>query len=233
MKLFVDSGNSRVKWGMHDGEKWVALGKSDRDGFKGLALLWKKFSPYSALGSNVAGSKVQESLEECIPSICFNWIKSEKSRCGVENAYDIPEKLGTDRWAALIGARKLLPEGGLVIGAGTALTADILSAEGRFEGGIIAPGLKTMNASLKGSTRLDFGQGHYAFPPKNTNDAVMTGAILCLSGAIEKLSRSLGNPQCLIHGGDAKRLLPHLDEKVKIEENLVLEGLLLLSGDRK
>ena len=231
MKLFIDSGNSRVKWGMHDGEKWVALGKSDRDGFKGLPLLWKKFSPYCAIGSNVAGKKVQRWLEECLPAVPFDWIKAEKCRCGVENGYEIPEKLGTDRWAALVGARKLLPEGGLVIGAGTALTADILSAEGRFDGGIIAPGLKTMRNSLKENTRLDFGKGRYALPPRNTDDAVATGAILCLSGAIAKLSSSLGNPRCLIHGGDAKELLPHLDLDVRFEEHLVLDGLLILSGE--
>lgn len=227
--LVVDSGNSRIKWGLHDGKDWTARGSSAQRDLHELACAWKTMAPASAIGSNVAGPEIANRLEGLLPELEFTWIKSEASQCGVSNGYSDPSRLGTDRWAALIGARSQLSEGGIVVGLGTALTIDLLDREGRFEGGCILPGLQPMLDALKRSTRLDPECGDYAFPAKNTGDGVMTGAVLALSGAIEKASRLRGNPECLLFGGDAEFLLPHLDVKARAAENLVLDGLVLIA----
>lgn len=231
--LLIDSGNSRIKWGLHDGKSWVALGHCGRENPDELASAWKTLAPSSALGSNVAGIEAQAAIESLLPEIEFEWISARSSQCGVRNGYTIPEQLGSDRWAALIAAKSLLPDGGIVVGLGTAMTADILSREGRFEGGIIMPGLKAMTDSLKKGTKLDFDEGRFDFPAKSTADGVSTGAVLALSGAIEKISRLRGNPQCLIFGGDAPLVVPHLEMKATLAENLVLEGLLMIAGESR
>ena len=230
--LAIDSGNSRIKWGLHGPGGWVVRGASNQDRLDELAFAWKNLQPASVIGSNVAGKDIQDRIEAQLSGFAFTWVEAKRSQCGVLNGYTVPGQLGPDRWAALIGARKLLATGGLVVSLGTALTVDILNCDGKFEGGIIAPGLQTMLDALKRSTRLDPATGHFAFPATNTSDAVMSGAILSLAGIIDKISRIRGNPECLLNGGDAELVFPHLETRARIVDNLVLEGLVLISGDK-
>ena len=230
--LAIDSGNSRIKWGLHGPGGWVVRGASDQDRLDELAFAWKNLQPASVIGSNVAGKDIQDRIEAQLSGFAFTWVEAKRSQCGVLNGYTVPGQLGPDRWAALIGARKLLATGGLVVSLGTALTVDILNRDGKFEGGIIAPGLQTMLDALKRSTRLDPATGHFAFPATNTSDAVLSGAILALAGTIDKISRIRGNPECLLNGGDAELVFPHLETRARVVDNLVLEGLVLISGDK-
>lgn len=230
--LAIDSGNSRIKWGLRGPGGWIVRGASDQAGIEELALAWESLQPASVIGSNVAGKAIQDRIEALLPGSAFTWIEAQRSQCGVLNGYTVPGQLGPDRWAALIGAKKLLAMGGLVVSLGTALTVDILDRDGKFAGGIIAPGLQAMLDALKRSTRLDPSAGHFAFPPKNTDDAVWSGAILSLAGTIDKISRLRGNPECLLNGGDAELVLPHLETRTRIVDNLVLEGLVLISGEK-
>src|SRR5687767_15371804 len=62
------------------------------------------------------------------------WLRAESERCGVRNRYEIPDRLGPDRWAALIAARELHAGPCLVVNAGTATTVDMLSEDGSFLG---------------------------------------------------------------------------------------------------
>lgn len=228
-RLFIDCGNSRVKWGIRGSEGWLIKGShSDR---KALGRAWKTLEADSAIGSCVAGRAMRESIESLRPDLKFSWIESRTSQCGIENGYEKPAQLGSDRWAALIGARSFLPEGGLVADCGTAATIDILNGDGKFEGGIILPGLSAMKDAIAQKTGLDLDEGRFSFPPRNTSDAVLSGGILALCGAIDKISRMTGFKRCVLSGGDAKILLPHLDMEAILADNLVLDGLVLISGD--
>ncbi|MBY0577853.1 MAG: type III pantothenate kinase [Burkholderiales bacterium] len=227
--LVVDAGNSRVKWGLYEKGGWRIQGASDNSDMDDLASDWARLDPAAIIGSCVSGNESR--LNRLHPELPFTWIKPRAFQCGVHNGYDNAERLGPDRWAALIGARALLPDGGLVVGLGTAMTVDVMSPDGKFEGGIIVPGLSLMKQALQDATRLSMGEGHFEFPSGNTGDAVHSGALLALSGAIEKIARSMGNPQCILSGGDAKTLFPHIHASVRIVDNLVLEGLVLIAKD--
>jgi type III pantothenate kinase len=143
--------------------------------------------------------------------------------------------LGSDRWSALIGARSLEKGPCLVVCAGTALTADALDADGRFLGGIIAPGLRLMQRALADNTAaLQIQQGAFAPFPDNTADALHSGALQALVGAVERMLRQLEaqvgqTPRCLASGGDAPLLLPLLPPHTQHVENLVLEGLIRMA----
>ncbi len=228
-RLCIDCGSSRIKWGLFGQGRWLVKGiHSDLDEIRDA---WKQLEAASAIGSNVAGRAMQESIESLRPDLEFSWIESKPDQCGVRNGYEKPAQLGSDRWAALIAARQHLPEGGLVVDLGTAATIDVLSSDGTFEGGLILPGFSAMKEAIEKRTVLKNDEGRFSFPPKNTMDAVHTGAIAALCGAVEKISRMTGFDRCVATGGDAKFVLPHLDMNAIMVDNLVLEGLVLISGD--
>jgi type III pantothenate kinase len=169
------------------------------------------------------------------PTPAARWIKSERAQCGVRNSYDDPAQLGCDRWAALIGARRLYDGPAVVVNAGTALTVDALAGDGVFVGGIIVPGAQLMRTALAGHTAaLKLQPGKFSFFPNATGDAIMSGAIDGLCGAVERMARFLEEsghtmPLCVLSGGGAALLEPHLNLEVKVVDNLVLEGLLTIA----
>ena len=88
------------------------------------------------------------------------WLLPQDAQCGVVNSYRNPPQLGSDRWAALIGARHLLGERpAMVVVCGTATTIDFLTGEGVFKGGVIMPGVGLMLRSLHEGTAALPDQG--------------------------------------------------------------------------
>lgn len=238
MILAVDAGNTRLKWGLHDGkvwldQGWVATADADR-----LGDAWRKLAaPDKIVASNVAGPGVRALVEEACGRwpAGVQWAVAVESQCGVRNGYENPAQLGSDRWAALIAAHAVAPEGCVVVSAGTAMTVDALSADGVFLGGMIVPGLAAMMRALAESTAAVAveGGGFRAFPA-NTADAVYSGALSAMAGAVGRMAGALSQeqgraPVCLLSGGDAERLLPLLSGKATIVDNLVLEGLIRIA----
>jgi type III pantothenate kinase len=111
--------------------------------------------------------------------------------------------------------------------AGTATTIDLLGADGLFHGGLILPGLLLMRQSLARNTAgLPQARGTFRARPTNTDDAIASGALQATLGAIERMRAEL-DPQalCLVSGGAAAELLPHLAHPAQQVDYLVLEGL--------
>ncbi|HUX63568.1 type III pantothenate kinase [Sulfuricella sp.] len=238
MILAVDAGNTRIKWGLHDGNSWQAKGWVATADVAGLGDAWKDLAaPERIVASNVAGPQVAMQIEE----VCngwparMQWVVAVESQCGVSNGYEIPSQLGSDRWAALIAARTIAPEGCVVVNAGTAMTVDGLTADGVFLGGLIVPGLATMLRALAENTAaIGEAGGHYSDIPRNTPDAVYSGALSAMVGAVWHMNALLAGeikraPTCLLSGGDAQVLLPLLSGKTRMVDNLVLDGLLSIA----
>jgi type III pantothenate kinase len=237
MILVIDAGNSRVKWGWHDGKAWSSIATVSLIEFAASSDHINPFSvthedPERIIISNVAGEGAREllvnwtSIFDAVPL----WLKAEPERCGVKNRYERPETLGPDRWAALIAARAAHPGACLVVNAGTATTVDMLSADGTFLGGSILPGVELMRFVLHEHTgRLPIQQGALREAPRNTLDAIETGCRHAQAGAVERLYRafaqSAGAPLCLIGGGAGQLLAEELAMPRRYVENLVLDGL--------
>ncbi|MDD5241403.1 MAG: type III pantothenate kinase [Sulfuricella sp.] len=238
MILAVDVGNTRIKWGVHDGKSWlekgwVATREADR-----LSDSWEHYAqPDRIVASNVAGPDVVGQVKKASKRWAteIQWIAAAQSQCGVRNGYENPVQLGSDRWAALIAARLIAPKGCIVVNAGTAMTVDALSAEGVFLGGLIVPGLTTMRRALAENTAaVEAEGGGFRDFPGNTADAVYSGALSALAGAVGYMAAELSKvqpetPICLLSGGDAKFLLPLLSGKVTMVDNLVLDGLIRIA----
>ena len=237
--LLIDVGNTRIKWGMHGGEGWLKQGWIETARAADLTGALAGLPPPRAVViSNVAGESMQRQLVSILPpSPAPRWIKSESAQCGVRNSYADPAQLGCDRWAALIGARQFGGGPAVVVNAGTALTVDALTDDGVFVGGIIVPGAELMRAALVGNTAaLGLQPGEFSFFPNSTGDAIASGTIDALCGAIERIAEFLettGQPQpaCVLSGGGAQLLAPHLNLEVKVVDNLVLAGLLAIARE--
>ena len=235
MILAIDAGNSRVKWGWHDGHGWASLASVSLIEFAASSDHINPFSathenPSRILISNVAGEGAHQLLVNWTRIFESEplWLKGEAERCGVRSRYDHPEQLGPDRWAALIAARSLEPgRACLVANAGTATTVDALSAGGEFLGGLILPGIDLMRFVLHEHTgRLPLQEGNFVPAPRNTLDAIETGCRQAQAGAVERMHRASGGDSlCLISGGGGKALIERLDLPCRYVENLVLEGL--------
>ncbi len=228
MILCLDAGNTRLKFGLFDGSGWRLQGALDYPAFDDL-LAELPAKPTRIVACNVAGETVRLRIAALAGSLGLPlaWLTSSAAACGVTNGYDTPGQLGADRWAAMIAARALHAGPCVVVMAGTATTIDALDANGRFRGGLILPGLSLMRAALAGNTAdLPHAAGHYQPQPTNTDDAIVSGAIHATLGAIERIHATLGKDAlCLLSGGAAAELAPHLGLPHRLIDNLVLEGL--------
>lgn len=237
--LAIDAGNTRVKWGVREGARWLERGTSaTAEVARGAPAPAPWRTVERVLIANVAGSAVAQAIEAALaagPTPC--WVAARAEQCGVRSAYADPAQLGPDRWAALIGARALCEGPCIVANAGTTLTVDALSGDSIFLGGCIVAGYELMRGALAANTaRLALREGRFSFFPDNTGDAIASGALNALAGAIERMIRHMietgeAQPVVVLSGGDAALLAPRLNVTPRLVDNLVLEGLARIGAE--
>lgn len=253
--LVIDVGNTRLKWGLRtvDGE-WLAQGAvplAELPEAAALTAHWRGCLPPTAcVAACVAGSARQALVEAAVLAhwgLPVRWQASTPAAAGVRNAYARPERLGVDRWAAVVGAWHLAPEPAVVVCAGTATTVDLLLPAGAeqagvaavFHGGYILPGFDLMRAALAGETaQLPLATGDLRAVPQLTDDAIVSGCLWAQAGAIARLVRELPSGGRLwLTGGGAERvqaalvdtlaLLPQAPA-IHLRPTLILDGLAAL-----
>src|SRR5882724_1806403 len=216
MILVLDSGNSRLKWGLFGPRGWMAQGVVPNPELATLAVRdWQSLQrPSRVIGVNVAGEPARVRVEGQLARwrLPVEWLTASAAAAGVFNNYTIPAQLGADRWASLVAARRrtiaseMFPSSCVVVNAGTAVTIDALDAEGVFRGGIILPGLNLMlHALAENTAALRMPPGRYHDFPINTADALASGAMQAVCGAIEQMRRRLDAegplPKAFLSGG--------------------------------
>jgi type III pantothenate kinase len=241
--LLIDAGNSRIKWSLG-----AASGVFEHDG----APAWSGLpQPAGAWISNVAGVAVAARIESLIdahwPNLMRTTIRPSAAQCGVKNGYDDPSKLGSDRWAGLIGAHAAFPGQPVLIATfGTATTLEALRADGTFTGGLIAPGWSLMMQSLGTHTAqlptldphaarraLDSNPGRFA---TDTRGALSMGCLMAQAGLIERAWRDLCRDwqtevTLVLGGGAANEIAGILTVPHTRHDSLVLSGLALIARD--
>jgi type III pantothenate kinase len=245
--LLIDIGNTFLKWGLFRAggsgsarDHRLESGHLLLEEIPALAAQFSKIrAPAQIVISNVAGTRVRSTmirvLEVWPDAPPPRWVIPQERSCGIVNRYRNPAQLGSDRWAALIGARALLGETpALVVVCGTATTIDFLTAEGEFKGGVILPGIGLMLRALHQHTAaLPDADGEYVETPTQTVDAIASGCQHAQAGAIERLYNLHAAQQpglvCLLSGGAARALSPRLTIPFELHDNLVLEGLYCIS----
>jgi pantothenate kinase type III len=159
----------------------------------------------------------------------------------IENAYENPAEAGSDRLLNALAGRELWPGCAVaVLDFGTAFSVSVVSRDGAFAGGLIAPGAGSALAALRDATpRLPpVTLGSPAgFLKANTVEALRAGIYWSLVGAaeriIEGLRAELGKPlYVVVTGGDAELLAPGLRGTDRIDPHLTLQGLRLAAAAR-
>ncbi|MBP5985559.1 MAG: type III pantothenate kinase [Azonexus sp.] len=240
MIICLDSGNTRIKWGVHDGVQWLvqgALAQADVNQLGGV-LATASPKPERIVLANVAGPDAGDRIREQLSAwlSVLSEVRSSSRCCGVTNLYSKPESLGVDRWCALIGARSLVQGAAVVVMAGTATTIDTIDADGQFLGGVILPGFELMAGSLaRGTAALPMASGEYSIHPRCTDDAIVSGLIEAQAGAIERIFSRLNSRggDCLLSGGHAEQLAHLLVIPHRIAHNLPLEGLKQIAFEKR
>jgi type III pantothenate kinase len=261
--LLIDAGNSRVKWALVDGWPGTSLGEgvfahaAPASGAAADAAAEPEWSslpmPGGAWISNVAGvaagARIDALIERHWPALRRTTIRARAQQCGVTNGYQEPERLGSDRWAALIGAHAAFPgEDVLIATLGTATTLGALRRDGTFAGGLIAPGWTLMMRSLGEHTaQLPTVAADSArelagdalarqWFATDTRQAISTGSLLAQSGLIERawheLSRAWNTPvRLVVGGGAADEVARALTVPYTRHDGLVLSGLALIAAE--
>jgi len=240
--LLVDVGNSRIKWALvQPPQEWLAEGACAHGETARLLDEWGRFpQPASVVACNVAGDDLQQPLSAYWQSrkVPLHWVRaSDRSHAGVSNLYERPQQLGSDRWAALIGAWQRARSACLVVSAGTAVTIDSLNERGEFIGGMILPGRLLMQQSLaRGTHALKDFAGNPVELPRNTADAVSSGIATALACTVQAAYQRLAAagatpPACIVTGGDAEWLSGQLQFGAIIAPRLILEGLLIMAQE--
>jgi type III pantothenate kinase len=242
--LAIDVGNSRMKWGLRGPHGWITLGVTPNGDIGSLSLRdWQNLPrPMRVVGVNVAGEAARVRVEAQLTRwrLAPEWLTAADAACGVTNRYARPAQLGADRWASLVAARlrsvaaDLPPRACVVVNAGTAVTIDSLDADGVFRGGLILPGMRLMLQALAENTSaLKSEPGEFRKFPDNTPDALYSGAMQAICGAVEQMRRqtdaAAARVRVYLAGGAAAEIGPHLNPPVEVVDNLVLEGVLALA----
>lgn len=233
MLLAIDAGNSFVKLAYHDGTAWLAPECIALGAFADAAArLGAARRPDAIVISNVAGASFRMPMMELLArwGCGAHWVTAPPRGCGVVNGYALPAQLGSDRWAGLVAARQLTGRAAVVTSVGTAATVDVLSAEGVFRGGLILPGVDLMQATLRqGTADLAAADGAYEKFPTSTANAMYTGALLAIAGAVERMVEAVGQAsagiEVILTGGGAETVAPFIRPAPRVIPNLVLDGL--------
>ena len=249
--LAVDIGNSRIKWAIFLDGIIKENGSCDynHDNFENqLDLFSVVISANSVIVSCVAGELLKNRFEKWANTNAYTSIefaKTQNKQHGIVNAYLQPEKLGVDRWLAMVAAVRECDAIGdeliCVIDCGTAITLDVLNASGEHQGGLIIPGYQTMIKALvqgaeniKNEKEIVFRESQMSGLGNNTADALARGSrqiivqgISAIIGGYQKASSE--KLHCFVTGGDAHWVSVALTIENIYDPFLVLKGLNLVS----
>ena len=242
MILELDCGNSFIKWRVlnADVRRVVGEGVVDSDlallesvkALKGLAL---KFCRLVSVRTAEETSALIALLTEAfgVSVVCA---APSREMSGVRNGYEEFERLGLDRWLAMLGGFQLASGACLVLDFGTAVTADFISRDGEHLGGFICPGMPLMRNQLRTHTRrIRYGDLaaeralESLVPGRTTVEAVERGCSLMLRGFVLtqlELARSYWGDDFAVFltGGDAD-LVSEIVPEARVVPDLVFVGL--------
>ena len=229
MNLSVDIGNSRLKAGVFDAEVLVRMKAFGADDLE----LFKVFVAEGQFDRTIVSSvsSAFESVVQVLPTAVR--LGKDELILPVELDYKTIDTLGNDRIAAVCGAfREFQGHAVLVIDSGTCITYDLLTPDGVFAGGNIAPGLKMRLQAMHDYTDalplLDLKKVTGIFG-RSTEEAMINGAtqgiLFEIDGYLGAVRQRFNDVVVVATGGDADHFADRMKTEIFVRPNLVLEGL--------
>ncbi|MBQ6419063.1 MAG: type III pantothenate kinase [Synergistaceae bacterium] len=249
MLMVIDTGNTTTAAGVYDGEELIAhwrlsstLRTSDEFGMDFISLLGTK----GLKPSDITGV----ALASVVPSLDFPMTEAVKQYFGVTPLQvngstdtgmkiltDNPREVGADRIVNALAGREKYGMPLIVADYGTAITFDVVSPEGSYMGGAIAPGL-TSSISALFSKAAKLPQVALNIPRSviggNTEQAIQSGILFGNAGLTDRIvdmirsEPGMENAKVIATGGHAG-LMAKVSERIDIVDKwLTLEGLKMI-----
>lgn len=251
MLLAVDVGNTQTHLGVFDRDnlmhEWRASTDARRTADE-LALMFGQFLHFAELSfsrqiTGVAIASVVPRATQELRAMTMKYfgfppvIVGPGTRTGIAIRIDNPKEVGADRVANSVAARELFPnEPVVVVDFGTAINFDVVTRDGEYIGGALAPGLESSATALfQATARLP--RVELVAPPtvigKNTVFAVQSGIVFGIAalvdGLVERTIEELDDDARVIAtGGHAEMVIPHCRTIERVEPTLTLFGLRLI-----
>ncbi|KAB0492811.1 pantothenate kinase [Pseudomonas vancouverensis] len=242
MILELDCGNSFIKWRVLAANARQVMGEGVVDSdlalldgvraIEGLSLVFCRLVSVRT-AEETASLTALLSATFGVSAVCA---APALEMSGVRNGYESFERLGLDRWLAMLGGFHLAAGACLVLDFGTAVTADFIAPDGEHLGGFICPGMPLMRNQLRTHTRkIRYGDVaaeralESLVPGRTTVEAVERGCLLMLRGFVMtqlELARSYWGENFVVFltGGDAD-LVSEVVPEARVVPDLVFVGL--------
>ncbi|MGN6430623.1 MAG: type III pantothenate kinase [Gaiellaceae bacterium] len=242
--LAIDVGNTQTALGLFDGgelaKRWRLSTEPQRTGDE-LGLFLRGLIELASLDGICLSSTVPtliRSYEELAAQVGAQLlVLGPGTRTGMPIRYDDPREVGPDRIANAVAARSRYGAPSIVVDFGTSTNFDVVSADGEYVGGVLAPGIEvSMDALFERAARLikvDFVAPETAIG-KTTESALRSGLVYGFAGQVdgivERIRAELGDESALVvaTGGLAELIAPHAATIDKVDQFLTLEGLRLV-----
>ncbi len=238
MILELDCGNTRVKWRVRNDDVVIMRGAFLT--LEGFNVATSDELARAKITRVLIGSVLNDEYARKLASWSIGYLGvnpefavSEPHCNGVVNGYQQPEKLGVDRWLAILAAKAKTPSACVLVDCGSAITVDLVTSQGEHLGGFIAPGLRLMRDALSMKTTAiklsQIGYPENDFPGRNTVAAVKSAELAMIVGLVDHAKSVLRNYETSgaslwVTGGDGEWLVSLLKDGI-YQEDLVLDGL--------
>ena len=238
MNLIIDIGNNSAKFFLFQGEQIILHTRKENSSFDVIDEWNRLYDIDKVIVSSVITDC--ESLLDEISKLQCPVIRFDKSTpLPLEVNYRTPGTLGSDRIAAAVGAWGEAPGRNiLVIDAGSAITIDFVSKDGKYNGGNIAPGIKMRLRALHEYTdRLPMVEKEGDIPAigYDTETAIRSGVIngVCheIEGYINEFKQKYCDVLVFLTGGDEKPLKNRIKSCIFADKYLVAKGLNRILND--
>lgn len=232
MNLILDIGNSRVKVAVVAGDRVLDYAAKDDYDVEVVKNFVEKYDISRSIVSSTRGqqTEVVESVRKEVGHCLFF---GADVAVPLRVSYATPRTLGRDRLAAAVGAREVFGEGDmLIVDFGTAITIDLVTREGGFEGGVISPGLSLRFRALHEFTAalpMCSASDEQLEVARTTKDAivqgVMNGVSYEIEGYISRFLQKYDKLSVIFVGGDAKFFEKRIKNTIFVNRELLFRGL--------
>ncbi len=238
MNLIIDIGNSRIKLAVVGADGQVVAHESfEQFDVSAEELLTRWVAQYSIKHSILSSTRgLQSGIVEWLERNVGHCLSLDSSTAvPIANSYATPETLGRDRLAAAVGAQHLWSGRGdtfLIVDFGTAITIDLVTRDGGFEGGFISPGvsmrfaaLHNYTASLPLCAATEVVDGIARTTRSAIEQGVMRGVCNEIESYVVQMKQKFGEIVVIFAGGDAKYFDMRIKNAIFAECDLVIAGL--------
>lgn len=249
MLLVIDVGNTNTVLGLYRDEELIQNWRITTDKTRTVDEYAVIIHELLRLGDismaaikDVIISSVVPPTKEALEGLCRKYFKRSPYligpgiKTGMPIHYDNPREVGADRIVNAVGAYEKRRCSLIIVDFGTATTFDLVSAQGEYEGGAIAPGLNiSAEALFQRASKLP--RVEFVRPPqviaKNTVNSIQAGLFFGYVGLVDGIvtrmrQESRENPLVIATGGLAKAIAPASQTIQEVEPFLTLEGLRIL-----